>query len=299
MVLIPRLWPYILVTSTLVTFSFVYHFDQFYELRSFASKVPVKVPSVATSIATPGFNDHRPLHIALVNTQWYHFEVVTPLLHALGSHRYSHLELFATRHGIRRHGALPIVHQQVAPEYLSHSDGKLSIKEPHALRASPDYHDVVVFTTCSRDLEYFDQDDFLNPSHPRSPREILCVLHEGWEWSDDHTAYREIVQPWINAGRISFVGLSQHVSSYFRKSLVNEWHVSAKTIDAFDDVEVTSHGWLHDHKNYSTRVVTFPPVYEAKDVKGDKDKEWISDVPPTFGAIQVSSTLRVGCYQED
>ncbi|KAF3108638.1 hypothetical protein TWF225_003809 [Orbilia oligospora] len=183
------------------------------------------------------------LKIALVNTPRYHFEVVTPLLYAFANQgdAVEHLELFATDYGSTRLGVRPILDNQLPQEtsWLSWgSNGgtkkQIKVSDPRLLSQMNFVADVMILTSCSRDLEWTSIKDkrVYNPEWYRAPKEIVCLLHEAEEWEAIDTNWRKFLMPWVEKGRVTFMTLSPHVAEYVRQNIETKWKMAPILRDA-------------------------------------------------------------------
>ncbi|KAF3923009.1 hypothetical protein ABW20_dc0103696 [Dactylellina cionopaga] len=183
------------------------------------------------------------LKIALVNTPRYHFEVVTPLLYAFANQgdAVEHFELFATDHGSTRLGVRPILDNQL-PQDSSWStlwknnmpQKKVHVSDPAKLSQMGFVADVMILTSCSRDFEWTSMKDkrVFDPEWYRSPKEIVCLVHEAEEWEAKDTLWRKFLMPWVDRGRVTFLTLSPHVAEYVKKNIDTKWGMAPVLQDA-------------------------------------------------------------------
>ncbi|EPS35963.1 hypothetical protein H072_10612 [Dactylellina haptotyla CBS 200.50] len=183
------------------------------------------------------------LKIALVNTPRYHFEVVTPLLYAFANQgdAVEHLELFATEYGSTRLGVRPILDDQLPQDSSWFSifgkqgpPKKIHVSDPRRLSEMNFVADVMILTSCSRDLEWTSIKDkrVYDPEWYRAPKEIVCLVHEAEEWESIDTMWRKFLMPWVDRGRITFMTLSPHVHEYVEKNIATKWQMCQILRDA-------------------------------------------------------------------
>ncbi|KAK6337884.1 hypothetical protein TWF696_001362 [Orbilia brochopaga] len=181
------------------------------------------------------------LKIALVNTPRYHFEVVTPLLYAFANQgdAIEHIELFATDYGSTRLGVRPILEDQM-PEIQTERSWfsslhqqvirrkKIHVSDPRRLSEMNFVADVMILTSCSRDLEWDSIKDkrVYDPEWYRAPKEIICLVHEAEEWEQMDTLWRRYLMAWIDRGRMTFLTLSPHVAQYVRQNIEERWQMA-------------------------------------------------------------------------
>jgi hypothetical protein len=222
-----------------------------------------------------------------VNIPEYHFEVVLPVLSAFGNQNNTHIELFATQYGTGRLNIMPLINAQIDPKYLLSSNGKLKIRPPRDLRKLNEYYDLAIFVSCSRDLEYFEGDDFLDPANPKSPRSLICLIHVGGEWADPLATYRHVLSPWIKLSRVQFITLSSHVNNFFIEHAVSEWNMGETVVEI---------GGIKRNQQYVKSTITntigllpvLVPVFSpGEELYKLEDMEWLDHINGSFVAIPV------------
>ncbi|EWC44976.1 hypothetical protein DRE_01035 [Drechslerella stenobrocha 248] len=187
---------------------------------------------------TPPKHNGPGLKIALVNTPRYHFEVVSPLLHAFANQgdAVEHIELFATEYGSTRLGVRPILNDQMPrtgaqSSWFSRRSSRpqrVKISDPRRLSNMGFVADVMILTSCSRDLEWAAIQDkrVYDPEWYRAPKEIICLIHEAEEWEQFDSLWRRFAMPWIERGRMTFLTLSPHVAEYVRANIQETWKMA-------------------------------------------------------------------------
>jgi len=193
----------------------------------------------------------------------------------------SSLELVATQYGSTRLGVRPVLQAQL-PKATKTFFGKtiepiikeLKIREPKELGKLDYKPDLMVLTSCSRDLEDMKNTFYFDPNHDASPKEIICLLHEAVEWQETSTKRRKMIQPWIDAGRVSFLVLSPHVGDYVQEHITNTWNMTTLLDDHWDI-----------SKSGVRLLKTFVPVFEDKE--RFLETPW-SNITGPFAAIPVS-----------
>ncbi|BFZ62481.1 hypothetical protein YB2330_003575 [Saitoella coloradoensis] len=210
----------------------------------------------------------RSMHIALINTQRYHFEVVTPLLHAFSRVLHTQLELFVHRGHAERMNVLP---------FLKHAaSGELVMREWEELKSGELMYrpDIAVLTTCRRDLEELGE-DFTNPDSPSSPYEIVCLVHEAVEWENFTSPWRTILEPWVEQSRVNFVVLSEHVHQFVAEHFHEPYNVTTLPIKSKDYHPSAA---LAQRLPGSVRLLpVFPPIFDPTPLYPKKSTV---DLPP-------------------
>ncbi|KAJ3047841.1 hypothetical protein HK097_011131, partial [Rhizophlyctis rosea] len=187
----------------------------------------------------------RHLRIAIINHVTHHYEVVLPLLHAFVNQPNTTVELFATQKGLSNFGIKPLF------DALGNDTNfrTRSFSDLDRLEYTPD---LAVLVTCSRDINDLPK-QFTTLSSRKSPKEVLCMMHDSGEWSIPKTGYRKLVQKWIEASRINIITLSPHVNDYLTEYLP-KWNMSLPLADPFAKTYAA---------NQTRLLPAFPPVFDT------------------------------------
>lgn len=158
------------------------------------------------------FSRHRKLRVAVVNTQLSHDEVLVPLLDAWL--QIPQVEVTTYQVGFR-FGMDQVIKDSGLSEEISDFT---YVGEFKNVRKDSQYPmpDVVVSTTCLKDVQHMNATWYylLENYHTH----FFCVFHHADQLESkgkkDRAMLVERLTPFIRAGRIDFVALSQHVADY-------------------------------------------------------------------------------------
>lgn len=272
-----------LIVAVLVVFALLFWFypSHIDNIRDYASTFHTQLdPWKPPKHNGPG------LKIALVNTPRYHFEVVTPLLYALANQgdAVDKLVMYATEYGSTRLGVRPILDNQLPQDdswsQMWKGEGPkqhLRVIDPPKLSEMDFVPDLMIFVSCSRDLEVATLKDkrIFNPEWYRAPKEIVCMIHEAEEWQNPDTPWRRMLMPWIERGRVTFLVLSPHVGEYVKTNIERDWHMAPILRDS--QVIGVKGVFLAD---------PFIPVFEDHKFF---DEQMFSNITGPYAAIPVSN----------
>ncbi|KAF8537387.1 hypothetical protein BDD12DRAFT_847086 [Trichophaea hybrida] len=201
------------------------------------------------------------LHVAIINTPRYHFEVVTPLLNIFSRQRsVSRLDLIATTFSSSRFGIRKFLEAAVSPKPLS------LILPESVVRDEAWNPDILLLVSCMHDLSseaevWATVERVLNSNTKAS---VVCVLHEVRMWKDPASEHRAFLKKW--ASRIRFMVLSEHVAISLRKQLPG-WDIGTPEIlpmfvpvFPIADSELNFSAKEPQQKSIGIPVFPFPPL---------------------------------------
>ena len=178
------------------------------------------------SILTIGGHQHikdNATRISIVESRGSHDDVWAALMHAFGDSEDSELYLYLKA---QRYGSGEIVKGfNLASPIIKSS----SVKDlPKAVKQgfAPD---ILVLTACEQDIVDRNVKNTLETLLRDGTTWLVCVIHHADRWQSDDVGPK-IIQDWVAAKRIDFLGLSQHTVDYFVKQSVPKWKVTGPII---------------------------------------------------------------------
>lgn len=156
----------------------------------------------------------EPLRIVITENSGYHEEVVAAFVHSFGSQKNSQLDLYQK---VQRYGITdimkafklqkPVLDSKAPPEFCQAEGGST----PHVVVASTCAVDAL---TCGPRLKSLLQ---------QGQTHLFCVIHHADHW--ERKDLQEALIPWIENGRMDFVGLSEHTSRFLER-VVKGWNTT-------------------------------------------------------------------------
>lgn len=160
----------------------------------------------------------REVRVAITEVGGSHDEVVGALLNTFGVQSDVRLELYQRN---QRYGIKEIFNE------FNVSNPLPAFVQPHMLMADKNALEphILVSTTCEMDsVQLKDKWELLLE---RGNTYMFCVVHHADRW--DKTEQQKIMEPWVRAGKVDFVTLSEHTGDYLRKNAVPTWNITKDT----------------------------------------------------------------------
>ncbi|RPA85493.1 hypothetical protein BJ508DRAFT_411906 [Ascobolus immersus RN42] len=209
--MMPRRLGTVIISAVLAVIFFGFYFfnSQTSFPNRFSKNIPPEFPAVP--------KDGPPLSLVVTETGGSHDEVVAALVHAFGAHPRAQMDLYQL---LARYNITKVMSEFELPNKVPKHEG------PGAFKNGKDVPDILVMTTCEIDMiEFKDRlSQFLKD--PTKKTHIFCTIHHADRWNSylpDH------VIPWVNAERITFLTLSEHVRDFFITEALNKWKKKEKT----------------------------------------------------------------------
>jgi hypothetical protein len=201
--MMPRRLGTILITSALAVIFFGFYF--FNSSSSFPNRfiTPPEFPAVP--------KNGPPVSLVVTEAGGSHDEVVAALVYAFGAHPRAKMSLYQL---LARYNITDVMSDFELPNKVPKHKG------PGAFENGKDVPDILVMSTCEIDMIRFKDrlSSFLKD--PTKKTHIFCTIHHADRWMNfikDHAI------PWVNAERITFLTLSEHVRDYFITEALNKW----------------------------------------------------------------------------
>lgn len=182
----------------------------------------------ATDKGILAIGGHAPIkdnatRISIVESRGSHDDVWAALMHAFGDSPDSELYLYLKA---QRYGSGEIVKAfNLASPVVKSSSVKDFSK---AVKQGPAPH-ILVLTACEQDVVDRNIKNTLDTLLRDGKTWLVCVIHHA-DWWQPKDVGPNIIQDWVAAKRIDFLGLSQHTVDYFVKQSVPKWKVTGPII---------------------------------------------------------------------
>ena len=191
-------------------------------------------------------HNRRNVRVHVVNSVKWHDEVIVPVAEAWLSVPNTSTTVYLAKY---RFGMRELIARL----------GLLTAKAPH-IRTNDIWKvtndvslrpDILILTTCTRDYKILNEtlDVLFRDHHTR----LFCLFHNTKELAEGYGYSRDLLSPWIQARRIDFVAISQHVAdSAQSEALAKHWPV------------------VRD-EHFDPPMHTFMPVFEYLPEPGQQD----------------------------
>ena len=156
----------------------------------------------------------EPLRVWIMETWNTHDEVLAPLVNAFSNVKNSELRLFAGR----RFRIERILYKLNPWNPFASDKGTDDLARFFRDEPSPD---IVVSTTCDGDIEH--HTETLKKMLDKTTAHLFCVFHAAEWFNKGQRASIPLLQDWVKAGRVDFVGLSEHTSKYMNETALPTW----------------------------------------------------------------------------
>ena len=207
-------------------------------IAALACGVLLTTSSVATPVqtTTPALK-----HVLLRESEGYHDEVCAPLLTDLGSSPY--IRTTFSRHYHRWN--MPNITDRIQFVNPAHIQGydtneaEFDISPPHLIANQIDY---ILDVSCDADV-YYRPEMYQRIFHDTNVH-LLCVDHDTHNWSGAVKKYNEVTRLFIDADRITFIVLSEHVGKALQQQFMARgskpinYHVYIPVFDLPQGIEV-------------------------------------------------------------
>ncbi|GAO51078.1 hypothetical protein SAICODRAFT_25178 [Saitoella complicata NRRL Y-17804] len=199
--------------------------------------VPFSVPFRKAAPPTP---PPSPLHVDVIETGGSHDEVTAALVYAFSQLPSTTIGLYLLlkRYGISEiyDSFFPTAEDERGQRLIDPNRGPDGFSLEKVKTTSPD---VVVLTTC--ELDIFHRKEPLGYLLQEGKTHLFCTIHHADRWNTSTAAGEKLVgalKPWVEAGSVTFLTLSEHVSKYLHSDILPTWPemTSPPNIQAFAPV---------------------------------------------------------------
>lgn len=164
----------------------------------------------------------RPVRIAILESGGTHDEVWAAMINAFAGDPNAEITMHLKA---KRYRAGDIVKNFTLPAPIVnnfHSDNF-----DKDIRGAP-APDILVSTTCELDVMDGHIKDTLDYLLKKEKTWLMCVIHHADRWVEGEAV--KIVQRWVEAERVDFIGLSQHTVDFLVKQTIPKWNMKAPIV---------------------------------------------------------------------